>query len=469
MYNYNINFEAVKTWRKKKLSTSAKIGGYRSIKWLGKCPSCGEWNTLEEQTAIAFAAPAPKNQARARSKQTQAQLLSGIRDVSTDRTSTDIAELDRVLGGGVVNGELILLSGDPGIGKSTLALQMAANIAQKATVLYISAEESAEQVKMRANRLDLSGQIYILPQTDLSAAEEALSSLNPQFVIVDSIQTVYLPQINSSPGSITQLKECTERLMHWAKVRGISTLIIGHVTKEGTVAGPKMLEHMVDCVLFFEGERHYQYRILRALKNRFGTTDEIGIFSMADKGLSEVLNPSASFIAERANAASGSAVTALLEGTRPLLVEMQALVIPSFAANPRRTASGVDFNRLLILLAVLEKHAGLRLSNQDVFANTIGGFRIDEPAADMALLAALASAYNNQPLKNDCLILGEVGLSGEVRRINHLKKRLHEGAKLGLKYAIVPKHNLDDISLKDLPLQIIGVETVKEALQVLLK
>ena len=454
---------------KEKTVYICKNCGYRSIKWLGKCPSCGEWNTLEEQTAIAFAAPAPKNQARARSKQTQAQLLSGIRDVSTDRTSTDIAELDRVLGGGVVNGELILLSGDPGIGKSTLALQMAANIAQKATVLYISAEESAEQVKMRANRLDLSGQIYILPQTDLSAAEEALSSLNPQFVIVDSIQTVYLPQINSSPGSITQLKECTERLMHWAKVRGISTLIIGHVTKEGTVAGPKMLEHMVDCVLFFEGERHYQYRILRALKNRFGTTDEIGIFSMADKGLSEVLNPSASFIAERANAASGSAVTALLEGTRPLLVEMQALVIPSFAANSRRTASGVDFNRLLILLAVLEKHAGLRLSNQDVFANTIGGFRIDEPAADMALLAALASAYNNQPLKNDCLILGEVGLSGEVRRINHLKKRLHEGAKLGLKYAIVPKHNLDDISLKDLPLQIIGVETVKEALQVLLK
>ena len=454
---------------KEKTVYICKNCGYRSIKWLGKCPSCGEWNTLEEQTAIAFAAPAPKNQDRARSKQTQAQLLSGIRDVSTDRTSTDIAELDRVLGGGVVNGELILLSGDPGIGKSTLALQMAANIAQKATVLYISAEESAEQVKMRANRLDLSGQIYILPQTDLSAAEEALSSLNPQFVIVDSIQTVYLPQINSSPGSITQLKECTERLMHWAKVRGISTLIIGHVTKEGTVAGPKMLEHMVDCVLFFEGERHYQYRILRALKNRFGTTDEIGIFSMADKGLSEVLNPSASFIAERANAASGSAVTALLEGTRPLLVEMQALVIPSFAANPRRTASGVDFNRLLILLAVLEKHAGLRLSNQDVFANTIGGFRIDEPAADMALLAALASAYNNQPLKNDCLILGEVGLSGEVRRINHLKKRLHEGAKLGLKSAIVPKHNLDDISLKDLPLQIIGVETVKEALQVLLK
>lgn len=454
---------------KEKTVYICKNCGYRSIKWLGKCPSCGEWNTLEEQTAIAFAAPAPKNQARARSKQTQAQLLSGIRDVSTDRTSTDIAELDRVLGGGVVNGELILLSGDPGIGKSTLALQMAANIAQKATVLYISAEESAEQVKMRANRLDLSGQIYILPQTDLSAAEEALSSLNPQFVIVDSIQTVYLPQINSSPGSITQLKECTERLMHWAKVRGISTLIIGHVTKEGTVAGPKMLEHMVDCVLFFEGERHYQYRILRALKNRFGTTDEIGIFSMADKGLSEVLNPSASFIAERANAASGSAVTALLEGTRPLLVEMQALVIPSFAANPRRTASGVDFNRLLILLAVLEKHAGLRLSNQDVFANTIGGFRIDEPAADMALLAALASAYNNQPLKNDCLILGEVGLSGEVRRINHLKKRLNEGAKLGLKYAIVPKHNLDDISLKDLPLQIIGVETIKEALQVLLK
>ena len=454
---------------KEKTVYICKNCGYRSIKWLGKCPSCGEWNTLEEQTTIAFAAPAPKNQARARSKQTQAQLLSGIRDVSTDRTSTDIAELDRVLGGGVVNGELILLSGDPGIGKSTLALQMAANIAQKATVLYISAEESADQVKMRANRLDLSGQIYILPQTDLSAAEEALSSLNPQFVIVDSIQTVYLPQINSSPGSITQLKECTERLMHWAKVRGISTLIIGHVTKEGTVAGPKMLEHMVDCVLFFEGERHYQYRILRALKNRFGTTDEIGIFSMADKGLSEVLNPSASFIAERANAASGSAVTALLEGTRPLLVEMQALVIPSFAANPRRTASGVDFNRLLILLAVLEKHAGLRLSNQDVFANTIGGFRIDEPAADMALLAALASAYNNQPLKNDCLILGEVGLSGEVRRINHLKKRLHEGAKLGLKYAIVPKHNLDDISLKNLPLQIIGVETVKEALQVLLK
>lgn len=443
--------------------------GYRSIKWLGKCPSCGEWNTLEEKTTVAQSAVAPKNQSRGRNAAAQARLLSDIEDVSASRLSTNIAELDRVLGGGLVNGELILLSGDPGIGKSTLALQMAANIAKKRTVLYISAEESAEQVKMRAKRLGLDGQIYILAQTDLSSSEEVISSVNPQFIIIDSIQTVYLPQVNSSPGSVSQLKECTERLMHWAKVRGITTLIIGHVTKEGTVAGPKMLEHMVDCVLFFEGERHYQYRILRALKNRFGTTDEIGIFSMAENGLEEVLNPSASFIAERTETSSGSAVTAVLEGTRPLLVELQALVIPSFAAIPRRTASGVDFNRLAILLAVLEKHAGLRLSNQDVFANTVGGLRIDEPAADLALLAALAGAYNNLPLKSDCLIVGEVGLSGEVRRINHLKKRLNEGAKLGLSCAVVPKRNLDELSSKELPLKTIGVSTVKEALKAVLK
>lgn len=443
--------------------------GYRSIKWLGKCPSCGEWNTLEEKTTVTQSAVAPKNQFRERNDAAQARLLSDIEDVSTSRLSTDIGELDRVLGGGLVNGELILLSGDPGIGKSTLALQMAANIAQKETLLYISAEESAEQVKMRAKRLNLDKQIYILAQTDLSLAEEVLNTVNPQFVVIDSIQTVYLPAVNSSPGSVSQLKECTERLMHWAKVRGITTLIIGHVTKEGTVAGPKMLEHMVDCVLFFEGERHYQYRILRALKNRFGTTDEIGIFSMVENGLEEVLNPSASFLAERAEASSGSAVTAVLEGTRPLLVELQALVIPSFAAIPRRTASGVDFNRLAILLAVLEKHAGLRLSNQDVFANTVGGLRIDEPASDLALLAALTSAYNNLPLKSDCLILGEVGLSGEVRRINHLKKRLNEGAKLGLNYAVVPKRNLDELSSKELPLKTIGVSTVKEALKAVLK
>lgn len=448
--------------------------GYRSIKWLGKCPSCGEWNTLKENAVTPSVSAAPKNQARAATTgNIQAQLLSGIADLNETRLSTNIAELDRVLGGGLVHGELILLSGDPGIGKSTLALQMAANIAKKSTVLYISAEESAGQIKMRANRLDLSGQIYILAQTDLTKAEEVLNNLNPDFVIIDSIQTIYLPQVNSSPGSVSQLKECTERLMYWAKGKGITTLIIGHVTKEGTVAGPKMLEHMVDCVLFFEGERHYQYRILRALKNRFGTTDEIGIFSMAENGLEEVVNPSQTFIAERAGESSGSALSAVLEGTRPLLVEIQALVTPSFLANPRRTASGVDFNRLLILLAVLEKHAGLRLSNQDVFANTIGGFRIDEPAADLALLAALASAYNNIPLRNDCLILGEVGLNGEIRRINHVKKRLNEGAKLGLKYAIIPKSNFEELNIKDFNkdfnLEIVGVRTAKEALSALLK
>lgn len=387
---------------KEKTVYICKNCGYRSIKWLGKCPSCGEWNTLEEQTAIAFAAPAPKNQARARSKQTQAQLLSGIRDVSTDRTSTDIAELDRVLGGGVVNGELILLSGDPGIGKSTLALQMAANIAQKATVLYISAEESAEQVKMRANRLDLSGQIYILPQTDLSAAEEALSSLNPAIC-----HRRFHPNRLSAADQLLPRKYHPIKRMHRAAhalgesprdqhpnhrtrhqrrhrrrsknarahgrlrliFRGRTALSIPHFARS-----QKSFRHNRRNRHFLHGRQRTE-RGLKSLRQFYRRARQCRLRQRRD---------------------------CLLEGTRPLLVEMQALVIPSFAANPRRTASGVDFNRLLILLAVLEKHAGLRLSNQDVFANTIGGFRIDEPAADMALLAALASAYNNQPLKNDC-------------------------------------------------------------------
>ena len=443
--------------------------GYRTIKWLGKCPACGEWNTLKENNVAPKTAVAEKNLARQRKNgENKALALNTIADLSEERKDSGISELNRVLGGGLVLGELILLSGDPGIGKSTLALQMAAEIAKKETVMYISGEESAGQIKMRATRLGLNSNLYILAQNDLSKAEEELKVIKPALVIVDSIQTVYLPQINSSPGSVTQLKECTERLMFWAKDWDITTVIVGHVTKEGNVAGPKMLEHMVDCVLFFEGERHYQYRTLRALKNRFGSTDEIGIFSMEEDGLKEVLNPSQVFISERSEQAVGSAITASMEGTRPILVEMQALTIPSFYAQPRRTASGVDFNRLLIILAVLEKYAGFKLSNQDVFVNVAGGLKVDEPAVDLALLAALASGYNNQAIAGDWLILGEVGLSGEVRRINHLKKRLNEGAKLGLKRAIVPKSNLDDKNiLNDCPLEIKGVSDISQALKLL--
>ena len=443
--------------------------GYRTIKWLGKCPACGEWNTLKENNVAPKTAVAEKNLARSQTKgDNKALTLSSIADLSEERKDSGISELNRVLGGGLVLGELILLSGDPGIGKSTLALQMAAEIAKKERVVYISGEESAGQIKMRAARLGLKGDIYVLAQNDLSKAEEELKALKPSLAIVDSIQTVYLPQVNASPGSVTQLKECTERLMFWAKDWNITTVIVGHVTKEGNVAGPKMLEHMVDCVLFFEGERHYQYRTLRALKNRFGSTDEIGIFAMEEDGLKEVLNPSQVFISERSEQAMGSAITASLEGTRPILVEMQALTIPSFYAQPRRTASGVDFNRLLIILAVLEKYAGLKLSNQDVFVNIAGGLKIDEPAVDLALLVALASGYNNQALDSDWLILGEVGLSGEVRRINHLKKRLNEGAKLGLKKAVVPKSNLEDKNiLNDCPLKLYGVSNIAQTLKIL--
>jgi DNA repair protein RadA/Sms len=383
-----------------------------------------------------------------------------------DRTLTGIAELDRVLGGGVVRGSLVLIGGDPGIGKSTLLLQAARAMARVAPpVLYVSAEESAAQVKMRADRLGVAGDGLLLwAEDDLSAVQGELDTIKPRALVVDSIQTVFLPDVESAPGSVAQVRECGARLMTLAKGLGIATFLVGHVTKEGALAGPRVLEHLVDTVLYFEGEHHHAYRVLRAVKNRFGSTNEIGVFEMAGGGLIEVPNPSGFFLAERPVDAPGSVIVSALEGTRPLLLELQALVARASFGTPRRTVLGADYNRVCVLLAVLEKRAGLPIGNQDVFVNVAGGGRVVEPAADLGIVIAAASSYLERPVPGDVLILGEVGLTGEVRAVTGVETRLRAAAHLGFKSAIVPRSNVDGV----LPLPVRAVATVSDALAALL-
>ncbi|HUF91346.1 MAG TPA: DNA repair protein RadA [Candidatus Limnocylindria bacterium] len=385
-----------------------------------------------------------------------------------DRQLTGIGELDRVLGGGVVRGSLVLIGGDPGIGKSTLLLQAARALAQAGPpVLYVSAEESAAQVKMRADRLGIAADGLLLwTENDLSVVQAQLDDIKPRALIIDSIQTVFLPELESAPGSVAQVRECAARLMMVAKGRGIATFLVGHVTKDGALAGPRVLEHLVDTVLYFEGEQHHAYRVLRAVKNRFGSTNEIGVFEMAERGLTEVLNPSGFFLTERPAHAAGSVVVASLEGTRPLLLELQALVARASFGTPRRTVLGCDYNRVCLLLAVLEKRAGLPIGNQDVFVNVAGGGRIFEPAADLGIMVAAASSYMERPVAGDVLVLGEVGLTGEVRAINGLETRLKAAAQLGFKSAIVPRSNVADHPALPLPAR--GVATVSEAVEALL-
>ncbi len=421
-----------------------QCGGEHS-KWMGKCPDCGAWNTLEEVPDIPQSPAQQRRQAitgqNAPAQGTQLPVvLPQIKPLSQPRISVGYPEMDRVLGGGLVAGSLILIGGEPGIGKSTLLLQVSGAIASAVgTVLYVSGEESIEQVKMRAERLGIAGErLYLLASVDLDIIAEAVHRLKPALLIVDSIQTVMANHLTAAPGSISQVRECTLQLMQLAKSTHVPIFIIGHVTKEGTVAGPKALEHIADAVLYLEGERYHSYRLLRGVKNRFGATHEIGVFEMQGEGLIEVPNPSAVFLADRATNATGSAVVVSMEGTRPLLVEVQALVTPSNFGNARCTTNGVEHNRLLMLLAVLTKRVGLAVGSHDVYANVVGGFTLEEPAIDLGIAASIASSYREQLIPPDMTLIGEVGLSGELRAVSRLTLRVREAAKLGFKRCIVP-------------------------------
>ena len=437
--------------------------GYGARKWLGRCPDCGEWGSFVEERQ-----PREKRRSRAVPAGALPVELKAIEGESGERFPTGISELDRVLGGGVVKGSLVLIGGDPGIGKSTLILQASQSLADLAgPVLYVSGEESAAQVKLRADRLGVrAAGLYFLAETSLENIEHQAEHLAPRVLVIDSIQTVYLADLESAPGSVSQVRECGARLMMLAKGKGIATFLVGQVTKEGALAGPRVLEHLVDSVLYFEGESHHAHRILRAVKNRFGSTNEIGIFEMTDRGLLEVKNPSSFFLAERPQGVTGSVIIPGVEGTRPLLLELQALVAPANFGSPRRTVLGADYNRVCLLLAVLEKRAGFPLQTQDVFINVAGGAKITEPAADLGLIIAAASSYTNQPVSPDAVVLGEVGLTGEVRAVSGFEVRLREAAALGFQTAIVPAKNLSDGV--DAPLSVHGVATVEEAINLLL-
>jgi DNA repair protein RadA/Sms len=434
----------------------------------GTCPDCrratGELLALVEERA----APARGTRRAAAAPQERPRPLREISLERGDRLATGMGELDRVLGGGVVRGSLVLIGGEPGAGKSTLLLQAARALAHVAPpVLYVSAEESAAQVKMRADRLGIAADGLLLwAETDLSLVQAALDDVKPRALIVDSIQTVHLPELESAPGSVAQVRECGARLMTLAKGRGVATFLVGHVTKEGALAGPRVLEHLVDTVLYFEGESHHAYRILRAVKNRFGSTNEIGVFEMGERGLTEVANPSGFFLAERPQGAAGSVIVSSLEGTRPLLLELQALVARASFGTPRRTVLGADYNRVLLLLAVLEKLGGMPLASQDVFVNVAGGGRVAEPAADLGIVVATASSYMDRPVPGDVLVLGEVGLTGEVRAVSGVELRLKEAAALGFHRAVVPRSNVREGT--KLPLEVRGVATVNDALGALL-
>ncbi len=438
--------------------------GYESAKWLGKCPNCGNWNTFAEELAPQKA----KNTKAAHLPSVPAKKLTEIDFSEDNRIDTGIAELNRVLGGGLVHGELVLLAGDPGIGKSTLTLQLVATVKLSQTIMYISGEESVGQIKMRAERLGIDkSELLLLCENDMNVITNEIKRYQPKLIILDSIQTVYLPEITSAPGSVSQLRECTNKVMQWAKGWGIATILVGHVTKDGAVAGPRVLEHMVDAVLFFEGERHYQHRVLRSLKNRFGSTNEIGIFEMAEKGLEEVKNPSEAFLSERPLDTAGTIVVPCMEGSRPLLIEVQALVTPSFFGQPRRMTTGCDFNRVTMLMAVLEKRLGLQLSNQDAYVNIVGGLRVDEPAIDLAIAAAIASSFRERAVYRDVVVLGEIGLTGELRQVNHLQRRLSEAEKMGFAKAIVPAGNLP--KNHQLAIEIITAKNISEALSFILE
>ena len=442
--------------------------GYETPRWLGRCPDCGNWNTLEEQQAAPEAKLPEKKMRRAPGNDAEALRVDLIPDESAERRSCGIGELDRVLGGGLVAGSLVLVGGDPGIGKSTLLTQACANLATTGeTVLYVSGEESARQIKMRANRLGASrAGFYVLSENDVNGVAKRMEQLNPSVMVIDSIQTMYLPEIASAPGSVSQVRECASLLMRLAKSGNCSVFLVGHVTKEGSIAGPRILEHMVDAVLYFEGDRQHQYRLLRAVKNRFGSVNELGMFEMASEGMIEVPNASEALLSERAHDASGCVVMAAMEGSRPFLTDVQALVATTVFGNPRRMASGMDQGRLALLLAVMEKRAGFRLYDKDVYINIAGGMSITEPAADLALCAAVASSFKNRPIDSDCSVIGEIGLAGEIRAVPQAERRIAECARMGFQRIVLPKANLRSVR-NDYGATLIGVETVAEAIAAL--
>ncbi len=452
---------------KKKTLFYCTACGNETPKWAGKCPACGAWNTITEQPET------PKGTFKSgKQKNFTARKACPITDLQSDeeiRFPTGMRELDRVLGGGAVKGSLVLVGGAPGIGKSTLMLQICSRLCESSKVLYVSGEESEHQLKLRAKRLRVeSASLYVISETSLGGMLESVTAEQPDILIVDSIQTLYNDALDSPAGSVSQVKDCTMALMQLAKGQGITVFVIGHVNKEGSIAGPKVLEHMVDCVLYFEGDQHTSYRILRAAKNRFGATNEIGVFEMRDEGLSQVENPSEMLLSGRPDDAPGTCVTCVMEGVRPVLAEIQALVVTSAGGNPRRTSNGFDYNRSAMLLAVLEKRGGLRISACDAYLNIIGGLWLDEPAADLAAVVALASSYLDRPVPGDLVAIGEVGLTGELRTVSQLAQRVSEARRLGFKKCVIPAHRLEKLGdfpgLALLPAQNIG-EAIRAALR----
>lgn len=441
--------------------------GYENPKWLGKCPECLQWNTFVEEIEEKMT-PRQESLAKQASRSTSRPVsINSIAPKREERFSTSIPELDRVLGGGVIPGSLVLVGGDPGIGKSTLLLQVSNNVAETGKkVLYISGEESENQIKMRAKRLKISSDnLYIYTENNLAAIELQIAEVEPDMVIVDSIQTMISPEINSAPGTISQIKEGTSKFMKISKSKLISTFIVGHVTKEGALAGPKLLEHMVDTVLYFEGERYNTYRLLRAVKNRFGSTNELGVFEMKSDGLVELENPSKVLIAEKPNDVSGSVIVSTVEGTRSMLLELQALVAPTNFGYPRRTTTGVDNNRVALILAVLEKVIGMQVQSQDVFVNIIGGLRINEPSMDLGIALAIASSFRNIPVDASVVVTGEIGLTGELRTVSFIEKRIMECEKLGFKKMVIPKGNYLEEFKKDYRIELVPVYNLRQAIR----
>ena len=438
--------------------------GNETPKWAGRCPACGQWNTLEEYTPTPAAKTAGVSSVR---RTAVAKRLSEVTTDETLRFTTGMSELDRVLGGGAVKGSLVLVSGAPGIGKSTLLLQICEHILREQTVLYVSGEESEQQLKLRAQRLGVQGDgLFLLCETNLDEILAAAERLKPDLLITDSVQTLFSEDKPASPGSVTQVRDCTMRLMQYCKSSGVTVFLVGHINKEGAIAGPKVLEHMVDCVLYFEGESHTSYRLLRAAKNRFGSTNEIGVFEMRDDGLCQVPNPSEMLLAGRPLNTPGTCVACMMEGTRPVLAEVQALVSPTTLSVPRRTGNGLDYNRAAMLLAVLEKRGGLRLSNADVYWNVVGGLRLDEPAADLAVVIAAASAVQDKPVSDSLAAVGEVGLTGEIRAVGQLSQRLSEIRRLGFTQCLVPR-NVRELHAPE-GLELLRVRNVREAIAVAL-
>lgn len=440
--------------------------GYTTPKWLGKCPDCGKWNTFAEE--VQQPEVEEKKLKRAPGRGGMALPIGEIPDEAAARMSSGIGELDRVLGGGVVEGSMVLVGGDPGIGKSTLLTQLSANLSARGDkVLYVSGEESMRQIKLRATRLGADGSgFYVLAENDVSIIEERMLAIQPRAMVIDSIQTMYRTDISSAPGSVSQVRECAAHIMRLAKMNDCAVFLVGHVTKEGAIAGPRVLEHMVDAVLYFEGDRSSQYRLLRAVKNRFGSVNELGMFEMTGEGMREVTNASETLLSERAHDASGCVVMCAMEGTRPLLTDVQALVTPTVFGNPRRMSSGIEVGRLFLLLAVLEKRAALTLYNQDVYINIAGGMTLTEPAADLAVCAAVASSSRNLMLGPDWAVMGEVGLAGELRAVPHAERRLSECMRLGFQNVILPKSNLRGIRVPE-GMNAIGAETLFDALKLL--